>query len=173
MSSGLHRLPLTDLLAGRASARALRTQASAAGATSAPFLLRPLQPSALCRTCLIVASLPTDPPHTLPLKPPMQVLIFSQFKIMLDVIEDALRLAQLPLERIDGSTAQRARQGAIDRFSQGGAHAQAGRLQPSACAERLQESAQTPAPGRPGCAGQRTRQGAIDRSSQGGLRALL
>ena len=49
----------------------------------------------------------------------LQVLVFSQFKIMLDVIEDALRLAGMPLERIDGSTPQRARQSAIDRFSQG------------------------------------------------------
>ena len=45
--------------------------------------------------------------------------MFSQFKIMLDVIEDALRMADLPLERIDGSVAQRDRQGAIDRFSSG------------------------------------------------------
>ena len=49
----------------------------------------------------------------------VQVLIFSQFKIMLDVIEDALKMARMPLERIDGSVASRDRQAAIDRFSQG------------------------------------------------------
>ena len=47
------------------------------------------------------------------------MLVFSQFKIMLDVIEDALRMADFPLERIDGSVAQKDRQGAIDRFSSG------------------------------------------------------
>ena len=45
--------------------------------------------------------------------------MFSQFKIMLDVLEDALRLAKLPMERIDGSVASRDRQDAIDRFSRG------------------------------------------------------
>jgi superfamily II DNA/RNA helicase len=48
-----------------------------------------------------------------------QVLIFSQFKIMLDVLEDALRLMKYPIERIDGSVAQKDRQSAIDRFSKG------------------------------------------------------
>lgn len=48
-----------------------------------------------------------------------QVLVFSQFKIMLNVIEDALKLAGLPTERIDGSVASRDRQTAIDRFSKG------------------------------------------------------
>lgn len=48
-----------------------------------------------------------------------QVLIFSQFKIMLDVLEDYLRMSEMPLERIDGSVAQRDRQVAIDRFSKG------------------------------------------------------
>ena len=49
----------------------------------------------------------------------MQVLIFSQFKIMLNVIEDSLNLCKYPYERIDGSVAGRERQQAIDRFSKG------------------------------------------------------
>lgn len=49
----------------------------------------------------------------------MQVLIFSQFKIMLDVIEDSLNLCKYPHERIDGSIAGRDRQQAIDRFTRG------------------------------------------------------
>ncbi|KAL4423047.1 hypothetical protein ABPG77_002081 [Micractinium sp. CCAP 211/92] len=49
-----------------------------------------------------------------------KVLIFSQFKIMLDVLEDYLRLAGHATERIDGSTAARDRQAAIDRFSREG-----------------------------------------------------
>ena len=49
-----------------------------------------------------------------------QVLIFSQFKIMLDVLEDYLKLGGHPFERIDGSTSSRDRQAAIDRFSKGG-----------------------------------------------------
>ena len=53
----------------------------------------------------------------------MQVLIFSQFKIMLDVLEDYLRLMGFPLERIDGSVAQRDREAAIDRYSAGPGHA--------------------------------------------------
>ncbi|KAK9835518.1 hypothetical protein WJX74_002180 [Apatococcus lobatus] len=48
-----------------------------------------------------------------------KVLIFSQFKIMLDVLEDYLRMSGMPLERIDGSVGQRDRQVAIDRFSKG------------------------------------------------------
>lgn len=48
-----------------------------------------------------------------------QVLIFSQFKIMLDVLEDYLRLKNFPLERIDGSVSQRDREIAIDRYSAG------------------------------------------------------
>ena len=51
------------------------------------------------------------------------MLIFSQFKIMLDVLEDYLRLKGFPLERIDGSVAQRDREAAIDRYSAGPAHA--------------------------------------------------
>ena len=49
----------------------------------------------------------------------MQVLIFSQFKIMLDVIEDSLNMCGYPSERIDGSIAGRERQAAIDRFTAG------------------------------------------------------
>jgi hypothetical protein len=47
------------------------------------------------------------------------VLIFSQFKIMLNVLEDYLRLAGYPFERIDGDVKSRDRQNAIDRFSKG------------------------------------------------------
>ncbi|GMH41988.1 hypothetical protein BSKO_09907 [Bryopsis sp. KO-2023] len=46
-----------------------------------------------------------------------KVLIFSQFKIMLNVIEDFLRLKKLGYERIDGDCKQRNRQAAIDRFT--------------------------------------------------------
>lgn len=49
----------------------------------------------------------------------MQVLIFSQFKIMMDVLEDSLRLRKYPVERIDGSVSSRDRQAAIDRYSKG------------------------------------------------------
>jgi len=45
-----------------------------------------------------------------------RVLIFSQFKIMLDILEDYLRLRQLKVERIDGSITGKKRQMAIDRF---------------------------------------------------------
>ena len=38
---------------------------------------------------------------------------------MLNVLEDYLRMSGMPLERIDGSVAQRDRQVAIDRFSKG------------------------------------------------------
>jgi chromodomain-helicase-DNA-binding protein 7 len=50
----------------------------------------------------------------------LQVLIFSQFKIMLDVLEDYMRLCGHACERIDGSTSSRDRQAAIDRYSKGG-----------------------------------------------------
>jgi superfamily II DNA or RNA helicase len=40
--------------------------------------------------------------------------------MMLDVLEDYLRLGGHPFERIDGSTSSRDRQAAIDRFSKGG-----------------------------------------------------
>ena len=46
-----------------------------------------------------------------------QVLIFSQFKIMLDVLEDFMQLSGYPTERIDGDVPARERQAAIDRFS--------------------------------------------------------
>ncbi|KAL0045080.1 hypothetical protein WJX82_007731 [Trebouxia sp. C0006] len=46
-----------------------------------------------------------------------KVLIFSQFKIMMDVLEDSLRLRKYPVERIDGSVSSRDRQAAIDRYS--------------------------------------------------------
>jgi chromodomain-helicase-DNA-binding protein 7 len=45
-----------------------------------------------------------------------RVLIFSQFKIMLDILEDYLRLRNFKAERIDGSITGRERQKAIDRF---------------------------------------------------------
>lgn len=45
-----------------------------------------------------------------------RVLIFSQFKIMLDIIEDYLSLRAFKHERIDGSITGKKRQNAIDRF---------------------------------------------------------
>lgn len=45
-----------------------------------------------------------------------RVLIFSQFKIMLDVLEDYLQDRQFKYERIDGSITGMKRQQAIDRF---------------------------------------------------------
>lgn len=48
-----------------------------------------------------------------------QVLIFSQFTRMLDVLEDYMNLSSYPVERIDGSTKARDRQQAIDRFMKG------------------------------------------------------
>ncbi|KDO20330.1 hypothetical protein SPRG_13475 [Saprolegnia parasitica CBS 223.65] len=45
-----------------------------------------------------------------------RVLIFSQFKIMLDILEDYLRLRGYVKERIDGSITGNDRQAAIDRF---------------------------------------------------------
>ena len=50
---------------------------------------------------------------------PTQVLIFSQFTRMLDILEDYLAAAQYPCERIDGSVSLRERQAAIDRYSKG------------------------------------------------------
>jgi len=47
----------------------------------------------------------------------VQVLIFSQFKIMLNVLEDFMNLSDYPYERIDGDVPARERQAAIDRFS--------------------------------------------------------
>jgi hypothetical protein len=46
----------------------------------------------------------------------VQVLIFSQFKMMLDVLEDYLTASEYPFERIDGDTKHGDRQAAIDRF---------------------------------------------------------
>lgn len=45
-----------------------------------------------------------------------RVLIFSQFKIMLNIIEDYLQLVQYTYERIDGSITGKLRQLSIDRF---------------------------------------------------------
>ena len=45
-----------------------------------------------------------------------RVLIFSQFKIMLDVLEDYLHTREVNFERIDGSITGNKRQQAIDRF---------------------------------------------------------
>ena len=45
-----------------------------------------------------------------------RVLIFSQFKIMLDILEDYLELRGMKHERIDGSITGKKRQMAIDRF---------------------------------------------------------
>ncbi|KAG2440284.1 hypothetical protein HXX76_004395 [Chlamydomonas incerta] len=46
-----------------------------------------------------------------------RVLIFSQFVVMLNVLEDYCTLMGYPVERIDGSVKGRDRQQAIDRFS--------------------------------------------------------
>ena len=53
------------------------------------------------------------------LRLPAQVLIFSQFTRMLDILEDYLAAAQYPCERIDGSVSLHDRQAAIDRYSKG------------------------------------------------------
>lgn len=45
-----------------------------------------------------------------------RILLFSQFKIMLDIIEDYLHLRNFKCERIDGSITGLKRQAAIDRF---------------------------------------------------------
>lgn len=45
-----------------------------------------------------------------------RILIFSQFKIMLDILEDYLDLRKFKAERIDGSITGKKRQMAIDRF---------------------------------------------------------
>ncbi|CAJ1968173.1 unnamed protein product [Cylindrotheca closterium] len=45
-----------------------------------------------------------------------RVLLFSQFKIMLDILEDYLHLRSMKFERIDGSITGQKRQAAIDRF---------------------------------------------------------
>uniref|UniRef100_K3X0Z6 Uncharacterized protein n=1 Tax=Globisporangium ultimum (strain ATCC 200006 / CBS 805.95 / DAOM BR144) TaxID=431595 RepID=K3X0Z6_GLOUD len=46
-----------------------------------------------------------------------KVLIFSQFKIMLDIIEDMCQLRGYSIERLDGSVRGNSRQAAIDRFN--------------------------------------------------------
>ena len=46
-----------------------------------------------------------------------KVLIFSQFKIVLDLIQEYLYYMQYPVERLDGDTSANERQRAIDRFS--------------------------------------------------------
>lgn len=48
-----------------------------------------------------------------------RVLMFSQFKIMLDILEDYLRANNMRSERIDGNITGNKRQQAIDRFQQG------------------------------------------------------
>jgi SNF2 family DNA or RNA helicase len=45
-----------------------------------------------------------------------RVLLFSQFKIMLDILEDYLNAREMKFERIDGSITGNRRQQAIDRF---------------------------------------------------------
>lgn len=45
-----------------------------------------------------------------------RILLFSQFKIMLDILEDYLDARQYKFERIDGSITGHLRQAAIDRF---------------------------------------------------------
>ena len=49
-----------------------------------------------------------------------KVLIFSQFVLLLDLLEDFLNWRRYKYERIDGSTAGRFRQQAIDRYSKPG-----------------------------------------------------
>ena len=46
-----------------------------------------------------------------------KVLIFSQFKRVLDILQDYLFLLRLPCERLDGGTAVQKRQDGIDRFN--------------------------------------------------------
>ena len=46
-----------------------------------------------------------------------KVLIFSQFKRVLDILQDYLFLLNLPCERLDGDTAVQQRQEGIDRFN--------------------------------------------------------
>jgi superfamily II DNA or RNA helicase len=46
-----------------------------------------------------------------------RVLIFSQFRIMLDILEDYLNLRYFSHERVDGAVTGKKRQAAIDKFS--------------------------------------------------------
>ncbi len=55
-----------------------------------------------------------------------RVLIFSQFVIMLNVLEDYCHAVGFPVERIDGNVKSRDRQQAIDRFSAGAGRARWG-----------------------------------------------
>ncbi|VEU34941.1 unnamed protein product [Pseudo-nitzschia multistriata] len=48
-----------------------------------------------------------------------RILVFSQFKIMLDILEDYLHYRAYKFERIDGSITGHKRQSAIDRFQEG------------------------------------------------------
>lgn len=48
-----------------------------------------------------------------------RVLIFSQFKILLDVLMDYLAMKKFNFEYISGDIPQKERQAAIDRFSKG------------------------------------------------------
>jgi SNF2 family DNA or RNA helicase len=45
-----------------------------------------------------------------------RILLFSQFKIMLDILEDYLYARKFRFERIDGSITGHLRQAAVDRF---------------------------------------------------------
>ena len=49
----------------------------------------------------------------------LQVLIFSQFKIMMDVLEDSFRGRLSPGARFVGSVRSRARHAAMDRYRTG------------------------------------------------------
>ena len=49
-----------------------------------------------------------------------KVLIFSQFTIVLDLLEDYLQMMSYDFERLDGSTSQQDRQQGIDRFNKDG-----------------------------------------------------
>ena len=89
-----------------------------------PQLVPYLMPSWPCSSCSGIAaplaSMPLSVAPPLPnllLLPPPRVLIFSQFKIMLDVLEDYVRMCNWPVERIDGSVTGRDRQAAIDRYT--------------------------------------------------------
>ena len=69
-----------------------------------------------------------------------KLLIFSQMKRMLDLLEDYLALSFLPYERLDGSVAQKERQAAIDRFQVGGpAEAFAFLLSTKVCHLRMED----------------------------------
>ena len=49
------------------------------------------------------------------------MLIFSQFRIMLNIIEDYMIMKGYSFERVDGSITGRQRQNAIDRYTNSGA----------------------------------------------------